>query len=44
MTAIRKALAALLSAIGSGASWLADRVRPPVTPQGGGGSGPILPK
>jgi hypothetical protein len=40
MTTIRKALASLLSAIGSGASWLADRVRP----AGGGGSGPILPK
>ncbi len=35
MTTIRKALAALLSAIGTGASRLADRVRP----AGGGGPG-----
>ncbi len=39
MTTIRKALAALLSAIGTGASWLADQIRPPVQPQGGGGPG-----
>lgn len=36
LNALRRMLAGLLQAIGTGSKWLADKVRP----AGGGGSGP----
>lgn len=39
MTTLRKALAYVLTLIATGATWTADKVRPPVSAKGGGGKG-----